>query len=203
MSQSQPHPEGLSHWSTEVELLTRRERQICSLVALGYTGMAIARRLEISHKTVETHRCKVMSKLGLRSRADLVRFALDHGLIGGGPGGGCFKCCTGCSVEWVLRGEFLSDPAVSFLGYHAVTRPPGFLFFNHDLCGTNLVLALEWFQELTDQPVLADSCLVTGNNEHCLASEELELCPLRCVCTCVWRISSIIRQWPKQNRAAA
>jgi two-component system response regulator NreC len=41
----------------------------------------MAARLCISEKTIETHRAHVFSKLGLRTRADLVRFALEHGLL--------------------------------------------------------------------------------------------------------------------------
>lgn len=60
--------------------LTGRERQIVSLVAMGYTGEEIGQQLCISPKTVETHRARIARKLGTRSRAQLVRYALDHGL---------------------------------------------------------------------------------------------------------------------------
>ncbi|HYG33202.1 MAG TPA: response regulator transcription factor [Clostridia bacterium] len=61
--------------------LTPREREVISLAALGYTNSEIARQLHISDKTVETHRMHSVTKLGLRTRADLVRFAIEHGLI--------------------------------------------------------------------------------------------------------------------------
>lgn len=64
-----------------LELLTSREREILTLVALGYTTLEVAAKLHISDKTVETHRAHLVEKLGLRTRADLVRFALDHGLL--------------------------------------------------------------------------------------------------------------------------
>lgn len=62
------------------DLLTAREREVCSYLAAGYTNVEVAEALAISKRTVETHRAAIMSKVGLRSRADLVQFALEHGL---------------------------------------------------------------------------------------------------------------------------
>jgi len=64
-----------------LDLLTDREREILSLIAHGYTTFEIATKLHISQKTVETHRAHIIEKLDLHTRADLVRFALDHGLL--------------------------------------------------------------------------------------------------------------------------
>jgi len=64
-----------------LDLITEREREILSLIAHGHTTNEIADKLHISGKTVETHRAHVVEKLGLHTRADLVRFALDHGLL--------------------------------------------------------------------------------------------------------------------------
>lgn len=64
-----------------LELLSEREREVISLIALGHTNSEVATQLRISAKTVETHRAHIVEKLGLRTRADLVRFALDHGLL--------------------------------------------------------------------------------------------------------------------------
>jgi len=64
-----------------LDLISEREREILGLIALGYTSAEIAAKLHISDKTVETHRAHIFEKLGLQSRADLVRFALDHGLL--------------------------------------------------------------------------------------------------------------------------
>jgi two-component system response regulator NreC len=61
--------------------LTPREQEVCRLIAYGHTNLEIAGKLSISDRTVETHRANIMSKLDLKSRAELVRFALDHGLI--------------------------------------------------------------------------------------------------------------------------
>lgn len=63
-------------------LLSPREREVLGLVAQGYTNQQIADRLGLSVKTVETYRSRLVEKLGLRSRADLVRYALDSGLFG-------------------------------------------------------------------------------------------------------------------------
>lgn len=65
----------------EPELLTRREREVCRLIACGYTNREVGERLRISIRTVETHRSHILDKLGLSSRAELVRFASTHGLL--------------------------------------------------------------------------------------------------------------------------
>jgi two-component system response regulator NreC len=62
-------------------LITDRERAVLALIALGHTSTEIAGQLHISEKTVETHRAHIAEKLGFRTRAELVRFALDHGLL--------------------------------------------------------------------------------------------------------------------------
>ena len=56
-----------------MELLTPREHQVLDIVAAGETNKAIARRLEISEKTVEIHRARVMEKMQAKSLADLVK----------------------------------------------------------------------------------------------------------------------------------
>ncbi len=60
--------------------LSAREREVFRLLALGYTNQEIANTLEISARTVETHRGRIMKKLRLRTRAELVRHALEHPL---------------------------------------------------------------------------------------------------------------------------
>jgi DNA-binding NarL/FixJ family response regulator len=67
--------------------LSQREREVLELVAQGYTNQQIADHLGLSVKTVETYRARLVEKLGLQSRAELVRYALDSGLFGreGGP----------------------------------------------------------------------------------------------------------------------
>jgi DNA-binding NarL/FixJ family response regulator len=60
--------------------LTPRERTVFEMLARGQTNAEIAAELEISIKTVETHRARLLRKLGLRSLAELVRFAVRHGL---------------------------------------------------------------------------------------------------------------------------
>jgi DNA-binding NarL/FixJ family response regulator len=61
--------------------LTAREREVLHLVAEGLTSGDIARQLFISPRTAESHRANLMRKLGLRSRTDLVRFALQRGIV--------------------------------------------------------------------------------------------------------------------------
>lgn len=64
------------------ELLTAREREVLQLAAQGFSNIQIGERLTISSRTAETHRNKVLRKLGLHTQTDLVRFALGRGLIG-------------------------------------------------------------------------------------------------------------------------
>jgi len=64
-----------------LETLSRREREIVSLIADGQTNKGIADRLCISVKTVETHRYKIMSKLNVHNAAALITVALERGLI--------------------------------------------------------------------------------------------------------------------------
>ncbi len=61
--------------------LSPREREVLRLIALGYTNQQAADALYLSVKTVETYRARLMAKLGLHSRADLVRYALEIGLL--------------------------------------------------------------------------------------------------------------------------
>jgi DNA-binding NarL/FixJ family response regulator len=66
--------------------LSQREREVLELVAQGYTNQQIADHLGLSVKTVETYRARLVEKLGLQSRAELVRYALDSGLFRGEAG---------------------------------------------------------------------------------------------------------------------
>lgn len=61
--------------------LTPREREVVRLVVEGYTNTSIASRMSISQRTVETHRANLMRKLGLACQADLVRCAIESGII--------------------------------------------------------------------------------------------------------------------------
>ena len=65
----------------ESDPLSEREREVLRLLALGHTNQEIAALLYISVRTAETHRAHIMQKLGLSSRAELVRYALDHDLV--------------------------------------------------------------------------------------------------------------------------
>ena len=63
------------------DTLTAREREVLHLVAEGHTSSIIAERLFISPRTVEAHRANLMHKLGLRSRTDLIRYAIERGIV--------------------------------------------------------------------------------------------------------------------------
>jgi two-component system response regulator NreC len=61
-------------------ILSFRERQVLKLVADGYTNQEVAKQLALSVKTIETHRSRLMRKLGLTSRAELYRYARESGV---------------------------------------------------------------------------------------------------------------------------
>jgi len=70
-----------SHKEEGYESLSDREREVFFLLAKGLTNQQVAGHLVISPSTVQTHRGHIMEKLGLQSRADLIRYAFRHGLI--------------------------------------------------------------------------------------------------------------------------
>ncbi|MBV8256404.1 MAG: response regulator transcription factor [Actinobacteria bacterium] len=65
----------------EADPLSDREREVLRLLALGHTNQEIAKMLYISVRTAETHRAHIMQKLRLSTRAELVRYALQQGLL--------------------------------------------------------------------------------------------------------------------------
>jgi DNA-binding NarL/FixJ family response regulator len=65
----------------EADPLSEREREVLRLLALGHTNQEIAKMLYISVRTAETHRAHIMQKLRLTTRAELVRYALEQGLL--------------------------------------------------------------------------------------------------------------------------
>jgi two-component system response regulator NreC len=64
-----------------IEALTVRERDVLRLLALGHTNAEVGRSLGVAIRTVEAHRSHIVQKLGLHTRAELVRFAIDEGLV--------------------------------------------------------------------------------------------------------------------------
>lgn len=66
------------------ELLTPRELDVLNCIVQGYTNRQIAEELTLSIRTVEGYRANMMEKLGLHSRAALVRYAREHGLLDSG-----------------------------------------------------------------------------------------------------------------------
>lgn len=73
-------PPGRPEPNAEV-LLSQREREVLAYIAQGYTNKETAARLHVSVKTVESYRMRLMRKLGLKTRADLVRYAARIGLL--------------------------------------------------------------------------------------------------------------------------
>ena len=63
------------------ERLSQREREVLQLVAQGYTNQQVATHLYLSVKTVETYKARVMEKLDLHSRVELVRYTPQRGLL--------------------------------------------------------------------------------------------------------------------------
>jgi DNA-binding NarL/FixJ family response regulator len=67
--------------ASPVEELSEREREVLALTAEGFSSSEVGKKLFLSPKTVDTYRARIMKKLGLGHRSDLVRFALRHGLL--------------------------------------------------------------------------------------------------------------------------
>ena len=65
--------------------LSSREIEVLKLIALGYTNIDIGSRLQISIRTVESHRAHIQQKLRMSKRSELVRFALDRGMLDSDP----------------------------------------------------------------------------------------------------------------------
>jgi two-component system response regulator NreC len=68
--------------------LSERETEVLKLIALGHTNTEVAEQLYLSVRTVESHRAHIQQKLRLSTRAELVRFALEHGLLDTSNGAG-------------------------------------------------------------------------------------------------------------------
>ncbi|MBE2269363.1 MAG: response regulator transcription factor, partial [Anaerolinea sp.] len=64
-----------------LDLLSEREREVLVMTALGYSSREIGDLLFISPKSVDTYRQRLMDKLGLENRAELVQYALKNGLL--------------------------------------------------------------------------------------------------------------------------
>jgi two-component system, NarL family, response regulator NreC len=64
-----------------VNILSQRELQVLTLVARGYTSAEIAKQIFVGVKTIETYRSRFAEKLGLRTRSDVIRFAVQMGLL--------------------------------------------------------------------------------------------------------------------------
>jgi two-component system, NarL family, response regulator NreC len=65
------------------KLLSQREQQVLRMLAYGHTLIEIAAQLQISRKSIETYRARIREKLGLHTRADIVRYALETGILNG------------------------------------------------------------------------------------------------------------------------
>lgn len=63
------------------KILSQREQQVLRMLAYGHTLIEIATQLEISRKSIETYRARIREKLGLHTRADIVRYALETGVL--------------------------------------------------------------------------------------------------------------------------
>lgn len=61
--------------------LTKREEEILKLIANGYSNTQIGKLLEISHRTVDTHRTNIRNKLAVNNLAGMIKYALKENLI--------------------------------------------------------------------------------------------------------------------------
>jgi pSer/pThr/pTyr-binding forkhead associated (FHA) protein len=83
-SVTKPMPKVPRQGNDSLALLSPREREVFEQLALGRTQREVAEDLGLSVKTVETYRARIGDKLGLRTRADLVQFALEAGVLRAG-----------------------------------------------------------------------------------------------------------------------
>lgn len=67
--------------SQDNDVLSKREKTVLQLLAMGHTNQQIADKLYLSVKTVESYKARLKEKLGLKGRAELVRYAIDTGLL--------------------------------------------------------------------------------------------------------------------------
>ena len=64
-----------------LEVLSLRERQVLEMIAQGISNQEIGQRLALSHKTIALHRERIMKKMNMHSRTELVKFAIRTGLV--------------------------------------------------------------------------------------------------------------------------
>ena len=83
MFDSSPKRAGLPRGGVQISELTEREAEVLKPVALGFTNKEVARQLDIGVKSVETYKARGTEKLGLKTRAELVRFASTQGWLTG------------------------------------------------------------------------------------------------------------------------
>ena len=67
--------------TTRLDVLSERERAVFDRIVLGHTQREVAEQLHVSVKTIETHRARISTKLGCRTRAELVAYALTAGVL--------------------------------------------------------------------------------------------------------------------------
>lgn len=80
LAESVPDPVGSGHPKSPVDSLSARERQVLQLVVEGKMSKEIAHMINLSPKSVQTYRSRLMAKLGVSDVPSLVKFALEHGL---------------------------------------------------------------------------------------------------------------------------
>jgi DNA-binding NarL/FixJ family response regulator len=68
-------------WRSPLDKLTLRQREVLQLLAEGFQAKEIAAKLHVSPRTVEFHKYRIMDELGLRTVAELVRYAARHGIV--------------------------------------------------------------------------------------------------------------------------
>ena len=73
---------GPQQTTDQLASLTLRQREILRLLAEGLSAKQIAGKLGISHRTVEFHKYKMMESLGVKTNAEVIQFAMKHGLVG-------------------------------------------------------------------------------------------------------------------------
>ena len=78
---SSHHRESPGSEKRDEEVLSNREKEVLKFVALGYTNKQIAEQLVVSIKTIESHKARIREKLNVSHRSDLVKYAIERGLL--------------------------------------------------------------------------------------------------------------------------
>jgi len=112
-----------------------------------------------------------------------------------------FTECLPCNEKWFARDDFLEDPEIEIIGYHANFDDllAGNFIFNHS-CGVTNSISVRYFNGLYEGTIYKERATGTDDcPEYCLYQDKLDQCFTRCECAFVRNIIDIIKKWPKKR----